>query len=104
MLQQSVKFSQHSFVQLDDSIVEILASDQLTKTDHRLFWYLFKLERWGDRFVELPSQTEIALELGVRRETINQSQARLQNLGLFDFKIIKWQVKNLVGCRSTKSN
>lgn len=100
MLQQQVNPSQKSFLQLDDSVVEILMSDQLTKTDYRLFLYLFKLERWGDRFVELPSQSEIALCLGVCRETINQSQARLQNLGLFDFKITGWKVKNLVAPRS----
>ncbi|ARV58089.1 hypothetical protein BZZ01_05070 [Nostocales cyanobacterium HT-58-2] len=97
---QQANFSQRSFVQLDDSVVEILISDQLTKTDRRLFWYLFKLERWGDHFVDLPSQSEIALELGVRRETINQSQAKLQSLGLFDFKITGWKAKNLVAPKS----
>ncbi|WP_414589940.1 hypothetical protein [Scytonema sp. PCC 10023] len=89
-----------SFVQLDDSIVEILASDQLTKADHRLFWHLFLLDRWGDRFVEMPSQSELALQLGIRRETINQSQAKLQSLGLFDFRVSKWKARNLVAPRS----
>lgn len=68
-------------MQLEDWVVDILISDQLTKTDHRLFWYLFKLERLGDRFVDLPSQSEIALALGATPQTINQSQAKLQELG-----------------------
>jgi hypothetical protein len=87
-------------MQLEDWVVDILMSDELTKTDHRLFWYLFKLERLGDRFVDLPSQSEIALALGVTRQTINQSQAKLQELGLWDFKITGWKALNLVGPNS----
>jgi hypothetical protein len=93
---------ENPFMQIEDWVVDILSSEQLTKTDHRLFWYLFKLERWGDRFVELPSQAEIAHELGVRRETINSSQAKLQKLGLWDFKVSRWQAKNLVGPKANK--
>lgn len=89
-------------MQLEDWVVDILMSDEVTKTDHRLFWYLFKLERWGDRFVELPSQSEIALELGVSRQEINQSQAKLQKLGLWDFKTTGWKARNLVGPKSDR--
>jgi biotin operon repressor len=88
------------FMQLEDWVVDILMSDELTKTDHRLFWYLFKLERWGDRFIELPSQSEIALALSVSRQSINQSQAKLQELGLWDFKTTGWKARNLVGPKS----
>lgn len=84
-------------MQLEDWVVDILMSDELTKTDHRLFWYLFKLERLGDCFVDLPSQSEIALALGVSRQSINQSQAKLQELGLWDFKISGWKALNLAG-------
>lgn len=87
-------------MQLDDWVVDILMGDELTKTDHRLFWYLFKLERWGDRFVDLPSQSKIALVLGVCRQSINQSQAKLQELGLWDFKTTGWKARNLVGPKS----
>lgn len=84
-------------MQLEDWVVDILISDELSKTDHRLFWYLFKLERLGDRFVDLLSQSEIALALGVSRQSINQSQAKLQQLGLWDFKISGWKALNLAG-------
>ncbi len=83
------------FAQIDGWVMDILMSDRLTKTDHRLFWYLFKLDRFGDRFVELPSQGRIALALGVSRKAINESQAKLQSLGLWDFGVSKWKGRNL---------
>jgi len=83
------------FAQIDGWVMDILMSDRLTKTDHRLFWYLFKLDRFGDRFVELPSQGRIALDLGVSRKAINESQAKLQSLGLWDFGVSKWKGRNL---------
>lgn len=100
MMQQGQYHGNKLFMQLEDWVIDILMSDELTKTDHRLFWYLFKLERWGDRFVDLPSQSEIALALGVSRQEINQSQAKLQKLGLWDFKTTGWKARNLVGPKS----
>jgi hypothetical protein len=69
-------------------------SDQLTKTEHRLFWYLFKLDRYGSG-TDIPSQSEIAIHLGVSRKAINQAQATLERLGLWEFRVTKWKGRNL---------
>jgi hypothetical protein len=83
-----------SFVQVSSEAIALLYSNRLTKTDHRLYWYLAALDPWGQKFVELPSQSEIALALGVTRESVNRSAAKLQQLGLFDFQIYGWRGKN----------
>lgn len=94
------KSSQPKFAQIENRVLDLLEQDILTKTERRLFWYLFKLERFGDRFANIPSQGDIAKHLGVRRETINIAQAKLQKLGLFDFQIDVWRVRNCVAPKS----
>lgn len=101
MIQEQKRYHGNQlFMQLEDRVVDILIGDELTKTDRRLFWYLFKLEQWGDRFIDLPSESEIASALGVSRQSINQSQAKLQKLELWDFKTTGWKARNLVGPKS----
>jgi|GEM_PF-3792103 len=94
--------SSQSHYQVSEELCSLLQNKELTVTDRRLFWYLFSLDRWGDRFVTLPTQAQIALDLGVSRQTVNQSQAKLQQLGLWDFRISGWEGRNLSGASSTK--
>jgi hypothetical protein len=92
--------SEPGFAQIENRVLDLLEQDVLTKTERRLFWYLFKLDRFGNRFVKLPSQKQIAEHLGVRRETINIAQSKLQRLGLFDFQVDGWKARNLVAPKS----
>jgi hypothetical protein len=91
-----------TFAKVENRVLDILEQDILTKTERRLFWYLFKLDRFGDRFISLPSQGKIAKHLGVRRETINLAQAKLQKLGLFEFQVDGWKTRNLVAPKSNR--
>ena len=91
-----------TFAKVENRVLDILEQDILTKTERRLFWYLFKLDRFGDRFISLPSQGKIAKHLGVRRETINLAPAKLQKLGLFEFQVDGWKTRNLVAPKSNR--
>ena len=81
------------FTKVPDWVRDIFIAGQLTAIDFRLFWYLSSFDRYGDE-KDIPSQSEIALYLGVSRRSIVSSAARLEALGLFEFKISKWRALN----------
>lgn len=66
----------------------------MSGTQYDLWLYLYSRDPYGDRFVEIPSPAEIAVELGVNSRTIQRAAQRLQDADLFDFAIDKWKAKN----------
>lgn len=92
--------NQDYFFRMSFSVMDKLLAANLSAAEMKLYLYLCKLEALGNRYVELPNQSEIALELGISRKTVNRAQARLQELDLFDFKISKWECRNLMGAYS----
>lgn len=85
------------FIHLEEWVVDILMSNELTESERRVFWYLFKLDRYGSRFVDLPSQKEMAIALNLSTRSIRRAIIKLEEMGLFDFKIFRWQGRNLAG-------
>jgi len=69
----------------------------LSKTAYRLWIYLSANYPFGDCDVELPSQTELGIRLGVSRQAINIAAAEIQAAGLWDFWADKWKGRNLKG-------
>jgi biotin operon repressor len=88
------------FIQIQGSDVDRLLKSDLTGAEYKVYLYLCNLDPFGNRFVDLPSQSQIALELGLSRKTVNQAQAKLERLGLFEFKISNWKGRNLTGSRT----
>ncbi|MBD1995175.1 hypothetical protein H6G00_00845 [Leptolyngbya sp. FACHB-541] len=74
----------------------IKATDaNLSKTSYRLLNYLNALYPFGDRYIDMPNQGELALRLGVTRQSINTAQAEIESAGLWSFRIEKWRGRNL---------
>ena len=71
------------------------ADANMSKTSYRLLLYLSGLYPFSDRYIDLPSQSELALRLGVTRQSINTAQAEIQAAGLWDFRVEKWKGRNL---------
>lgn len=69
----------------------------LSKTAYRLWIYLSANYPFGDCDVELPSQTELGIRLGVSRQAVNIAAAEIQAAGLWDFWADKWKGRNLKG-------
>lgn len=86
-----------TFFKLTAQIMQRLRNAGLTAAEYKFFMYLCEMESLGNRYIQLPSQSAIALELGLSRKTVNQAQSKLQRLGLFDFKVAKWECRNLMG-------
>ena len=81
--------TQTSFVQIPFELINYVRSLKLSGTQYDLWLYLYSRDPYGDRFVEIPSPAEIAVELGVNSRTIQRAAQRLQDADLFDFAIDK---------------
>lgn len=68
---------------------------QMSTTAYRLLLYLNCLYPFGTRYEEMPNQSELAVRLGVSRQSINSAQAQLEAAGLWSFKIDRWRGRNL---------
>lgn len=86
--------TQTSFVQIPFELINYVRSLKLSGTQYDLWLYLYSRDPYGNRFVEIPSPAEIAVELGVNPRTIQRAAQRLQDADLFDFAIDKWKAKN----------
>lgn len=69
----------------------------LSKIAYRLWIYLSANYPFSDCEVELPSQTELGIRLGVSRQAVNIAAAELQSAGLWDFWAERWKGRNLRG-------
>lgn len=91
-----------TFIQVPLSLIDYIQECQLTSSEYKLWLYLFKLDPFGDRFISLPSPTEIAVQLKLSVRTITRAAQRLQDLALFDFQIHSWCAKNATSNRVNK--
>jgi DNA-binding MarR family transcriptional regulator len=57
--------TQTSFVQIPFELINYVRSLKLSGTQYDLWLYLYSCDPYGDRFVEIPSPAEIAVELGL---------------------------------------
>lgn len=89
------------FKLLYDTALDAVDAD-LSKTAYRLWIYLSANYPFSDREVDLPSQTELGIRLGVTRQAINIAAAELQAIGLWDFWAERWKGRNLKGFGTPK--
>jgi hypothetical protein len=83
-----------SFIQIPSQLLQYVRSLKLTGTQYDLWLYLFQLDPYGDRFVEVPSPKEIANALQVDYRTIERAAQRLADCNLFEFEIERWKARN----------
>jgi len=61
-------FAQIAFTDIDTAI-----ENKLTAAEWRLWMYLMKIDRYGDKWRDLPAPTEIAVRLGMDRRTVEKA-------------------------------
>ena len=85
------------FVKIRDDIVDWVMQHGLSKTESKLFFYLLKLDRFGD----CPAQVKVAeilLKTGISKTSYHAAIAKFQGLGWFDFCHSDVRISNLC-CR-----
>jgi hypothetical protein len=91
-----------TFAQIPLELIRHVRKLKLSGAEYDLWLYLWELDPFGDRWVEIPTPSEIAKHLNVDRRTIQRASNALQEFGLFEFEIKRWRVKNTTV--STKTN
>lgn len=88
-----------TFIQIQDDVVDYLIDQALPGNYMRVFFYLKKIERYGDRYQQMPSMIEIAEHLEISIDTVRRAINKLEELKLFEVKkklsLIKSGFKNL---------
>lgn len=90
-----------SFIQIPIELAQYVRTLKLTGTQYDLWLYLFGLDPYGDRFVEVPPPQEIATLLQVDYRTIQRAAQRLEDCHLFEFQIERWKARNRKAFRKT---
>ncbi|NET90949.1 MAG: hypothetical protein F6K45_23125 [Kamptonema sp. SIO1D9] len=74
----------HLYLKIPDEVADTIIREGLSKAESKLFFYLLKLDRFGDRPVRL-KVAEILLATGLSKSSYYAAIARFQELGWFDF-------------------
>ncbi|CAD5988395.1 hypothetical protein PCC9214_05372 (plasmid) [Planktothrix tepida] len=82
------------FVKIRDDVVDWVMQHGLSKTESKLFFYLLKLDRFGDRPAQV-KVAEILLKTGISKTSYHAAIAKFQGLGWFDFCHSDVKVSNL---------
>lgn len=85
--------SEFLFVKIRDDVVDWIAEHGLSKTESKLFFYLLKLDRFGDRPAQV-KVAEILLRTGIGKTSYHAAIAKFQGLGWFDFSHSNVTVSN----------
>ncbi len=82
------------FVQIPKDLIRYARTLKLTGTQYDLWLYLWELDPYGDRWVDIPPPVEIAALLSVDPRTVQRAARRLEDCDLFDFQIERWKCRN----------
>ncbi|MBD2462296.1 hypothetical protein H6G89_14705 [Oscillatoria sp. FACHB-1407] len=82
------------FVQIPTKLLQYVRSLHLTGTQYDLWLYLYELDPYGNRWIEVPPPAEIAQILQVDPRTIQRCAQRLADCELFEFQINRWKARN----------
>lgn len=94
----SVGFAQIDFADIDRAIEQ-----KLTAAELRLWLYLMKLDRYGDRFVDLPDPGKLGIRLGMSRRTVEKAMFKLDELGLYTIRVKQWEGANSSSARARQT-
>lgn len=70
---------------------------KLTGADWCLWSYLQMLDSHGDRMKSIPNPQEIAEIIGISSKQVKRSLAKLEELGLYEIRILQMEGRNLAG-------
>ncbi|MEG4327911.1 hypothetical protein, partial [Microcoleus sp. herbarium5] len=70
---------------------------KLTSADWCLWSYLQMLDPHGDRMKSIPNPEEIAKTIGISSKQVKRSFVKLEELGLYETRIIQMEGRNLAG-------
>lgn len=76
---------------------------KLTSADWCVWTYLQMLDPYGDRLKETPNPEEIAKAVGLSEKQVKRSTHKLEEMGLWEFKIIEMKSRNLATVKSRQN-
>jgi DNA-binding MarR family transcriptional regulator len=76
------------FVTIPCSVIEYVRTLKLTGTQYAFWLYLLVLDPYGDRWIEVPSPSELAPVFKVDIRTLQRAAQRLDDADLFEFEVI----------------
>lgn len=85
--------SKELYVQIRDDVADQIIQHGLSKTESKLFFYLLKLDRFGDRPAKV-KVAEILLATGIGKTAYHAAMSRFEGMGWFDFKHSDVEVSN----------
>ncbi|MEG4280514.1 hypothetical protein QUA62_24015 [Microcoleus sp. MON1_C1] len=81
------------FVIIKDAVVDHIIEHGLSRTQSKLFFYFFKLDRFGDRPAKI-SAASVSLAIGIGKTAYYNAIAYFQKMGWFDFTDVETEVSN----------
>lgn len=84
---------QELYVQIRDDIADQIIKHGLSKTESKLFFYLLKLDRFGDRPAKV-KVAEILLATGIGKTAYHAAISKFESMGWFDFKHSEVEITN----------
>jgi hypothetical protein len=94
---------QELYVQIRDNVADQIIQHGLSKTESKLFFYLLKLDRFGDRPAKI-KVAEILLATGIGKTAYHDAMNKFEIMGWFDFKHSDVEISNycMPGRKPTK--
>jgi hypothetical protein len=84
---------QELYVQIRDDVADQIIQHGLSKTESKLFFYLLKLDRFGDRPAKV-KVAEILLATGIGKTAYHDAMNKFEIMGWFDFKHSDVEISN----------
>jgi len=81
------------YLTIRDDVADQIIEHGLSKTESKLFFYLLRLDRFGDRPVKL-KVAQILLATGIGKTAYHAAVAKFEQLGWFDFRHSEVEVSN----------
>ena len=100
---ESIPEPKQGFIQIDFADIDTVIDKKLTAAEMKLWLYLSKIDRFGDRFVDLPTPKELAIRLGLSQRTVEKAMFRLDELKLYTIRIKAWQGANSSAARARQT-
>lgn len=96
---------QELYVQIKDEVADEIIKHGLSKTESKLFFYLLKLDRFGDKPAKV-KVAEILLATGIGKTAYHAAMTKFESIGWFDFKHSEVEITNFCtpGKKSAKPN
>ena len=94
--------SEISYARIPTEAIDI-AEANLNKSEFRIWLYLWKVDAFGDKMRVFPTPEKIGEALNLHTRTVARACDKLEDVGLFKFKIKEWQGINSYGSKSEQA-